>query len=92
MQQLEDLSRIIREKDKMIEERDQEIADLKEQNMNLQAEIREIKNKAADAAGKRGNDLLLNSSMKDKMMDDPRYRKLVEEQEAAAMAAAMGKS
>lgn len=91
MQQLEDLSKIIREKDKEIEGLNDDIEDLKNQCRDLHNEIRQVKQEAAQVAGERGNALLMNSSMKDKMLDDPRFRKIVEQQEANQMAAAMKK-
>jgi len=78
MQQLEDLSKIIREKDKEIERLNQDIEDLKDQCRDLHNEIRTVKQEAAQVAGERGNALLMNSSNKGKMMEDPRFRKLVE--------------
>lgn len=78
MQQLEDLSKIIREKDKEIDGLNEDIEDLKGQCRDLHNEIRTVKQEAAQVAGERGNALLMNSSMKDKMLDDPRFRKIVE--------------
>jgi len=78
MQQLEDLSKIVRDKDQQVEEKDVEIEALKGQNRDLNGEIKVIKSEAAAAAGERGNALLLNSSMAGQMMEDPRYRKIVE--------------
>jgi len=75
---LEDLSKIIREKDKEIEQLKSDIEDLKDECRNLHNEIRTVKQEAAQVAGQRGNDLLMNSSMKDKMLDNPRFRKIVE--------------
>lgn len=76
MQQLEDLSKIIREKDKEIDKLNGDIEDLKNECRTLHQDIRTVKEEMAQVARQRGDALLMNSSMKDKMLDNPRFRKI----------------
>lgn len=78
MQQLEDLSKIIREKDQDIEDYKERINILEQQNRELHTEIIMVKKEAAEISRWKGENMLLSSTMKDKMLNDPRYRRLVE--------------
>lgn len=78
MQQLEDLARIIREKEAEIERLQSNINDLENQNRDLHNEIREVKKEAAQISQIKGQEMLLSSSMKDKLIQDPRFRRIVE--------------
>ena len=78
MQQLEDLARIIREKEAEIERLQSNITDLENQNRDLHNEIREVKKEAAQISQIKGQEMLLSSSMKDKLVQDPRFRRIVE--------------
>lgn len=73
MQQLEDLSAIIRKKDHEIADHKQMITDLEMQNRALHKQIQEQKEAEASKNADKGMDLLMNGSMKDKMMSDPRF-------------------
>ena len=78
MQQLEDLARIIREKEGEIERLQENVADLEDQNRDLHNEIRQVKKEAAEISQIKGQEMLLSSSMKDKLLEDPRFRRIVE--------------
>ena len=78
MQQLEDLSKIIREKDSDIEDYKERISLFEVQNRELHTEIIMVKKEAAEISRWKGENMLLSSTMKDKMLNDPRYRRLVE--------------
>lgn len=80
MQQLEDLAKKIRDQANIIEQRDERIAGLEDQNRQLHIEIIEVKKEAAEISRWKGEEMLLSSTMKDKMLNDPRYRRLVEKQ------------
>ena len=73
MQQLEDLSAIIRRKDAKIADLQTQIQDLEEQNRALAHSVQATKEQAAAQNANKGMDMLMNSSMKDKMMGDPRF-------------------
>ena len=83
MQQLEDLARIIRDKDDQLKAANDQINDLKNQCRDLHNEIVEIKKEAAEVAQVKGEHMLISSQMADKMMADPRYRRLVDKQKKA---------
>lgn len=78
MQQLEDLSKIIRDKDGVIDNLNNTIRDLQDENRDLHNTIIKVREEAAAISQIKGTEMLLQSSMKDKMLNDPRYRKLVE--------------
>ena len=78
MQQLEDLARIIRVKESEIDRLKAKIEDLENQNRDLHNEIREVKSEAAQISQIKGQEMLLSSSMKDKLLEDPRFRRIVE--------------
>ncbi len=78
MQQLEDLSKIIRDKDGVIDNLNNTIKDLQDENRDLHNTIIKVREEAAAISQIKGTEMLLQSSMKDKMLNDPRYRKLVE--------------
>jgi|APCry1669189369_1035219.scaffolds.fasta_scaffold74591_1 archaellum component FlaC len=82
MQQLEDLSKIIRDKDGVIDNLNNTIKDLQDENRDLHNTIIKVREEAAAISQIKGTEMLLQSSMKDKMLNDPRYRKLVEKQKA----------
>ncbi len=65
MQQLEDLARIIREKESEIDRLKAKIEDLENQNRDLHNEIREVKSEAAQISQIKGQEMLLSSSMKE---------------------------
>lgn len=46
-------------------------------------EIRDVKKEAAEISQIKGQEMLLNSTMKDKLMEDPRFRRIVENQRKA---------
>mmetsp|Transcript_11441 Transcript_11441/g.19348 ORF Transcript_11441/g.19348 Transcript_11441/m.19348 type:complete len:81 (-) Transcript_11441:87-329(-) len=77
MEQLEDLSRIIRQKDNDIEDLKQKIMDLEGQNRQIHKQMQQVKEEAAAQSANKGMDMLMNSSMKDKMVGDPRFNKLL---------------
>ena len=41
-------------------------------------ELRDVKKEAAEISQIKGQEMLLNSTMKDKLMEDPRFRRIVE--------------
>jgi hypothetical protein len=59
------------------------IDDLEQQNRVLHNEIIDVKKEAAEISRWKGENMLLTSTMKDKMLNDPRYRRLVENQKKA---------
>lgn len=78
MEQLEDLSRIIRSKENEIEDLNQKILDLEEQNRKIHASVQAQKEAAAAESANKGIEMLMNSNMKDKMMSDPRFLKMMQ--------------
>ena len=77
MQQMEDLSAIIRSKDNEIADLNTKIDDLTDQNRQLHLTAQQAREEAAALNANKGMDMLMNSSMKDKMMDDPRFAELM---------------
>jgi predicted RNase H-like nuclease (RuvC/YqgF family) len=75
---LEDLSRIIRDKDIEIEKLDENVAELKEENRSLQQEMIMVKEEAAALTANRGIEMLQKSTnnAKGKPIEDPRLKSL----------------
>ena len=80
MQQMEDLSAIIRTRDADIEDLNVQIEDLHNDNRNLHQTISDIKNEQAALNANKGLDMLSKSSMAEKMMMDPRFQNLMNKQ------------
>ena len=77
MDQLEDLSRIIREKDNEIDDLKRQVEDLESVNRAKHAEIQRTKEEAAALTANRGIDMLMNSKAGAAMANDPRFQSLV---------------
>lgn len=76
MQQLEDLSAIIRKKDNDIIDLNEKINDLEDENRQLHTQIRNVKEEHANKEANRGMDMLQKSSMAEKLMNDPKFMAL----------------
>jgi FtsZ-binding cell division protein ZapB len=78
MEQLEDLSRIIREKDIEIERLEVVVEELREDNRTLHQEMITVKEECAALTANRGIEMLQKSttSVKNKPIDDPRFKTL----------------
>ena len=81
MEQLEDLSKIIRDKDTEIDELQQKIADKEGENREIHMKMQKVREECAQLNANKGMDMLMGSSMKQKMLDDPRFQRMVTEKE-----------
>lgn len=64
-------------KDNEIEDLNTKILDLTDQNRNLHLQAQEAREEAAALNADKGVNMLMNSSMKDKMMGDARFQDLM---------------
>lgn len=75
---MEDLSRIIRDKDVEIEKLEETVDELREENRNLHQEMISVKEECAALTANRGVEMLARSTtnVKNKPIDDPRFASL----------------
>ena len=78
MEQLEDLSKIIRDKDMEIEKLEETVEELREENRSLHQEMIMVKDECAALTANRGIEMLQKSTtnVKNKPIDDPRFASL----------------
>ena len=78
MEQLEDLSRIIRDKDIEIDKLDENVEELKEENRSLHQEMIAVKEEAAALTANRGMEMLAksNNNKNSRPIEDPRLKNM----------------
>ena len=78
MEQLEDLSRIIRDKDIEIEKLDENVEELREENRTLHQEMIAVKEEAAALTANRGMEMLAksNNNKNSRPIEDPRLKNM----------------
>jgi len=75
MEQLEDLSKIIRERDGEVDSLKEQIQDLQGQKRQLHNQMTEVNRECAELTRDRGIDMLQKSNQQ-KPLEDPRFKNL----------------